>query len=94
MEEKNNEMVELVEVNEEPAVEVEVEESGMSTGMAMLLGSGLTLAIIAGVKKGREAWARHKARKAEIESDATVIIEDGNAVDPSDDSEETQDGKQ
>ena len=94
MEEKNNEMIELTEVNGEPTVEVEVEEHGMSTGLAMLIGSGLTIGVIAAVKKGREAWARHKAKKAQIEDDATVIIEDGNSVDPSDDSEETQENKQ
>lgn len=73
MEEKNNEMVELVEVNETPETEVEVEETGMGTGMAMLIGSGLTLAVIAGVRKGRELWAKHKAKKSAIEADAEVI---------------------
>lgn len=73
MEEKNNEMVELVEVNETPETEVEVEETGMGTGMAMLIGSGLTLAVMAGVKKGRELWAKHKAKKSVIEADAEVI---------------------
>ena len=80
MEEKNNEMVELVEVNETPETGVEVEETGMGTGMAMLIGSGLTLAVMAGVKKGRELWAKHKAKKSVIEADAEVINDnDGNS---------------
>lgn len=91
MEEKNNEMVELTTVDENPAVEVEVEETGMSTGLAMLIGSGLTLGVLAAVKKGREVWRRHKAQKATIEADAEMV---NNADDDSeDDSEETQEEK-
>ena len=91
MEEKNNEMIELVETNEDPiTTEVEVEESGMGTGLAMLIGSGLTLAVLAGVRKGKELWSKHKAKKAAIEDDAVVIIENGDEVDPSDTSDDSE----
>lgn len=91
MEEKNNEMIELAEVNE-PAVEVEVEETGMSTGLAMLIGSGLTIGVIAAVKKGREVWLRHKAKKETIEAEAQMV---NNADDDSENtSEESEEEKQ
>lgn len=91
MEEKNNEMIELVETNEPEVVDVEVEESGMSTGVAMLIGSGLTLAVMAGVKKGREWWKKHKAKRAEIEAEAEVI---GNADDDSETASEAPEEKE
>ncbi len=50
-------------------VEVESGEesgrTGLGTGLAMLIGSGLTLAAVVGVRKARKAWKNHKAKKAE-----------------------------
>lgn len=43
--------------------EVETEESGMSVGLAMLIGAGLTAASVAAVKLGKKAFAKIKAKK-------------------------------
>lgn len=56
--------------------------SGMSTGVAMLVGAGLTLAITAGVKLAKKLWNDHKAKK-EAED---VALRD--VVDAADESEE------
>lgn len=45
------------------AVEMETERSGMSTGVAMLIGAGLTLATTAVVKLVKKGIAKHKANK-------------------------------
>ena len=42
---------------------VETEDSGMSTGVAMLIGAGLTAASVAAVKLGKKVIAKFKARK-------------------------------
>lgn len=67
--------------NYEP--EVVEEENGISTGLAMLIGSGLTLAAIAGVKKLKKVRENRKAKKSEIDKD-----KDGNVIDITDDVEE------
>ena len=43
--------------------EVEPEETGMGTGVAMLIGAGLTLAVGAAVKVGKKLYAKYKAKK-------------------------------
>lgn len=43
--------------------EVETERSGMSTGAAMLLGAGLTIATTAVIKLGKKLYATIKAKK-------------------------------
>lgn len=40
------------------------EKSGISTGVAMLIGAGLTFAIGAGVKLGKKLYDNYKAKKA------------------------------
>lgn len=47
---------------------VETEDSGMSTGVAMLIGAGLTAASVAAVKLGKKIIARFKARKEDQET--------------------------
>lgn len=54
-----NEELMTVEGNEE---ENET-RSGMPTGLAMLIGSGITLAVIAGGKKLKKMWDKRKAEK-------------------------------
>ena len=44
--------------------EVEPEETGMGTGVAMLIGAGLTLAVGAAVKFGKKGIDYVKAKKA------------------------------
>ena len=43
--------------------EVEPEETGMGTGVAMLIGAGLTLAVGAAVKVGKKLYAKCNATK-------------------------------
>lgn len=43
--------------------DVETEDSGLGTGVAMLIGAGLTLAVTAAVKLGKKAYAKFKAKK-------------------------------
>lgn len=43
--------------------EVDSEETGMSTGMAMLIGAGLTVAVTAAIKLGKKVVAKFKAKK-------------------------------
>lgn len=48
----------------EPAcVDCDAEGSGMSTGMAMAIGAGLTLAVGAAVKAGKWLYGKYKAHK-------------------------------
>ena len=56
-----------IEVVGEPE-EVMDERSGMPTGLAMLIGGGITLAVVAGVKKVKKLLANRKAKKAEEEN--------------------------
>ena len=51
------------EVMEDEIEVVETEGSGMSTGMAMLIGGGLALAATAVVNFAKKAWTNHKAKK-------------------------------
>lgn len=43
--------------------EAESEETGIGTGVAMLIGAGLTLAVGAAVKVGKKLYAKYKAKK-------------------------------
>ena len=47
----------------EEATEVESEETGMSTGVAMLIGAGLTVAVTAAVKLGKKLVAKFRVKK-------------------------------
>ena len=62
-----------VEETMEPEVEteeVETEESGMGTGVAMLIGAGLAFASTAIVKLGKKAYETFKAKKEAKETEA------------------------
>lgn len=69
---------ELMMVNEEIEDTEEIEEiperSGIGTGWAMLIGSGLTLAAIAAGKKAKKAWLNYKAKKEQSAEDAIVEV--------------------
>lgn len=72
----NEEIMEMDQVTEETQPEgVEEEQSGIGTGIAMLIGAGLTVAGIAAVKYGRKAIGKIKSmRKAsKIEGNDEVI---------------------
>lgn len=67
MENQENEIIELAEYQPEEIEEYEEtaeEKSGMGTGLAMLIGSGLTLAGIAAVKFAKKKYSQFKARRA------------------------------
>lgn len=58
------------------------EESGIGTGLAMLIGSGLTLAGIAGFKGVKKLLAKRKAKKIhKIDDDGDVIDVDDEDID-------------
>lgn len=61
-----------VEETMEPEVEteeVETEETGMGTGVAMLIGAGLAFASTAIVKLGKKAYDTYKAKKEAEETE-------------------------
>lgn len=61
-----------VEETMEPEVEteeVETEETGMGTGVAMLIGAGLAFASTAIVKLGKKAYDTYKAKKEAKETE-------------------------
>lgn len=51
------------EAMENEVYEVESEETGISTGLAMLIGAGITAAGVAVVGLGKKLWADYKAKK-------------------------------
>lgn len=53
--------------------------SGMGTGLAMIIGSGLTLAAIAGGKKLKELWDKRKTKKED--TDGVIIVNSTEEVD-------------
>ena len=56
----NYEENEIAEVEND---EVGLEDSGMSTGMAMLIGAGLTIATGGLIKLGKKLYTAYKAKK-------------------------------
>ena len=64
----NNE-VEFEEIENEETTAAEG-ESGLSTGLAMLIGGGLALAGAAGIKKLKKVIANRKAKKAAEKAEA------------------------
>lgn len=86
MEEKDLTMVNFEETEENEEIEETPERSGIGTGWAMLIGSGLTLAAIAVGKKAKKVWRNYKAKKEQSVEDSVVIEvvpeEDENAEDP------------
>jgi hypothetical protein len=49
--------------NEVDVFETEHEETGIGTGLAILIGAGITAAGVAVVGLGKKLWAKHKAKK-------------------------------
>lgn len=71
----------LMKVNEEiedtdEEFEETPERSGIGTGWAMLIGSGLTLAAIAAGKKAKKMWMDRKARQKQTEGNPIIIETD------------------
>ena len=82
MDEKNLMMEEVV---EDAAEEIAKVKTGMSTPMAMLIGSGLTLAAIVGYKQLKKIIARWGA----LELEESVVV-DGVATEVETESEEEE----
>lgn len=66
--EKDLKTTEVMETNSEEIMEQKdtndiVESSGMSSGVAMLIGGALALSAVAGVKKLKKVWNKRKSRK-------------------------------
>ena len=55
--------------------EMVTEDSGIGTGMAMLIGAGLTLATTAIVRLGKKAYAAYKAKKELRQPEEGEIVE-------------------
>ena len=49
--------------NEVDIYEMEPEQSGIGTGLAMIIGAGITVASIAAVRLGKKIIAKYKAKK-------------------------------
>lgn len=85
---ENLENMELTPYEEENEEIMETNErSGMGTGLAMILGSGLTLAAIAGGKKLKKLWQERKTKKGQ--SDVIIVDSVEEAADDSEDKEES-----
>ena len=88
----NNEKTEIMELTPYEEENEEImesdERSGMGTGLAMIIGSGLTLAAIAGGKKLKKLWDKHKTKKEQ--SDVSVVNSTEVAADDSEDEEESK----
>ena len=73
---ENNELMNVEEIEVMDDVVVTEEKSGISTGGAMLIGAGLTLAVGAGIKAVKKLIAKRKAKKALEQSDGEDLVED------------------
>lgn len=88
MEERTNELVETENIEEAEEVN---ESSGLGTGLAMLIGGGIALAVAAGGKKLKKVWDRHKAKKeAEVIVDAECEDPDEEWLDSEEEETETK----
>lgn len=86
---ENLENMELTPYEEENEEIMETNEcSGMGTGLAMILGSGLTLAAIAGGKKLKKLWQEHKTKKGQ--SDVIIVDSVEEVADDSENDEESK----
>lgn len=65
--------------NEVEVCEMEAENSGISTGAAIAIGAGLTLAVTAGIKLVKKLVAKHKAKKE------LRLVKEGDFVEVTDD---------
>ena len=71
---ENEELVNYEEMD--PEVETESEDSGMSTGVAMMIGAGLTVAATAAIKLGKKIISKIKTKKEPEDGRDFVIPSD------------------
>lgn len=72
---ENEIMNEEIMETEVDTCDVDETESGISTGLAMLIGAGLTAASVAAVKLGKKVFASIKAKKARKETDEEDFVD-------------------
>lgn len=72
---ENNEIMNYEEIEVVNDEIVANEGTGMSTGIAMLIGAGLTLAVGAGIKLGKKAIAAIKAKKELRKPDKEIQVD-------------------
>lgn len=77
---ENNEMVVFEEIEDMNDFEVN-EKPGIGTGVAMLIGAGLTLAVSAGVKLVKKGIAAYKAKKELRKLEENVTVDNHDYVD-------------
>ena len=70
---ENNEIMNYEEIEIMDDVVAE-EKTGVSTGVAMLIGAGLTLAVSAGVKLVKKGIAAYKAKKELRKPDTEIEV--------------------
>lgn len=75
MENENMMYEDEIMINEVENDEVETDNSGMSAGVAVLIGAGLAAAGVAVVTLGKKAYAKFKARKEFRKPDDDDCIE-------------------
>ena len=88
MENQENEIIELAEYQPEEIEEYEEtaeEKSGMGTGLAMLIGSGLTVAGIAAWMFAKKKYNQFKARRSAPAAEAEVLDETPEIIDADED---------
>ena len=73
---ENNELMNMEEIEVMDDVVVAEEKTGISTGAAMLIGAGLTVAVSAAVKLVKKGIAAYKAKKEIHKPDHEVLVED------------------
>lgn len=71
---ENEELVNYEEMD--PEVETESEDSGMSTGVAMMIGAGLAVAATAAIKLGKKIISKIKTKKEPEDGRDFVIPSD------------------
>ena len=73
---ENMEIMEVTPIEETNEEYTETNEnSGMGTGLAMLIGGGIALATVAGVKKLKKVWANRKANQAVVEAEESEVVD-------------------
>ena len=72
---ENEIMNEEIMETEVDTCDVDSTESGISTGLAMLIGTGLTAASVAAVKLGKKVFASIKAKKARKKTDEEDFVD-------------------
>ena len=73
---ENNEMMDYGDIEMMDEVVETDEKTGIGTGVAVLIGAGLTIAVAAGVKLVKKGIAAIKAKKAQKAVDETVENQD------------------